>query len=211
MLLKKIGVIKEMLLPAEFVQGEQEFGGMGNNWRLIHYPRKFKNESPSPVQLIVYYRGSPPLKANGEAFRVMLSQSPKILFEQGDAQDASAVTSMLKNLGAALGSASDNQLVNHKPGLHGPLFYLQKLAVAQVNKRSVLAISGVFHRSGATPDEFQFEGSTNYSHALLFDAAPGNEPCRIEEIVLQADSAELLATYMPLLDRALNTVRWADR
>ncbi len=211
MLLKKVGVIKDMLLPAEFVQGEHQFGGMGNNWRLIYYPRKYKDESPSPVQLISYYRGSPPIAAAGEAFRVMLSQPPQILFAQEDGKDASAVTSMVKNLGAALGSASDNQLVNQKQGLHGPIFYLQKLAVAQISKRSVLIVSGVFHRSGATPDEFQFEGSTNYSHALLFDAASGSEPCRIEEIVLQADTAELLGTYLPLLDRALNTVRWADR
>ncbi|GEM_PF-604769 len=211
MLLKKNGVIKDMLLPAEFVQGEQEFGGKGDNWRLIHYPRKFKNETPSPVQLIIYYRGSPPPKAAGDAFRVLVSQAPQVLFDQDDTKDASAVSNMLKNLGQALGSASDNQLVNQKQGLHGALFYLQKLAVGQVNKRSVLTVTGVFHRSGATPDEFQFEGSTNYSQAILFDAAPGSEPCRIEEIVLQADTAELLGTYLPLLDRALNTVRWNDR
>jgi len=209
MLLKKIGVIKDMLLPSEFIQGEQQFGGKGLNWRMSFHPRKFKEESP--VQLILYYRGLPPAKATGDAFRVLLSQAPQVLFNQDDSGDTKAIANILRNLGDALGTSASNQLVNKKTGLQGALFYMQKMAVGQVGKRRVLTITGIFHRSGATPEEFQNESSTNYSHAILFDAAAGNEPCRVEEIILQADSAELLANYLPAFERALQTVRWTDK
>ena len=88
---------------------------------------------------------------------------------------------------------------------------MQKMAVGQVGRRKVLTMTGIFHRSGATPEEFQNESTSNYSHAILYDAAPGSEPCRIEEIILQADTAELLGNYLPAFDRALQTVRWTDK
>lgn len=210
MLLKKIGVIKEMLLPPEFVQGEQEFGGKGNNWRLSYHPRKFK-DTDSGAQIILYYRGKPPYKTAGDAFRVLLTQSPGTLFEQSKDTNTRPIASILKNLSEALGPAADNQLLNHEPpGLSGPLFFMQKIAVAVVNKRKLLALTGVFHGTSVPFEEFEGHPTTSYYHGLLFDSAPGNQPCSIEEIVLQAPTQALLEQYLPSFEKAVASIRWSD-
>jgi hypothetical protein len=210
MLLKKIGVIKDLLLPPEFVQGEQEFGGKGNNWRMSYHPRKFK-ETDSGAQIILYYRGKPPYKTAGDAFRVLLTQSASTLFEHSKDKNTKPIASILKNLGEALGPAADNQLLNHEPpGLNGPLFFMQKMAVSTVNKRKVLVLSGIYHGTSVAESDFEASPLTSYYHGLLFDSAPGNQPCNIEEIVMQAPTQALLEQYMPSFDKAVASIRWND-
>jgi len=209
MLLKKIGAIKELLLPPEFVQGEQEFAGKGQDWRMSYHPRKFKEYDSGP-QIILYYRGRPPLKAPGDAFRVLLTQSPSVLFEESTVKNKKPIANILKNLGEALGPAANNQLVNHEKGLNGPLFLLEKMAVTLVNKRKVLSLTGIYHGSSVKPEEIVGHATTSYYRGLLFDAAPGNQPCQIEEIVLQAPTAELLEQAMPSFEKAIASIRWTD-
>ncbi|CAN5350591.1 hypothetical protein BH11CYA1_BH11CYA1_13490 [soil metagenome] len=210
MLLKKIGVIKELLLPPEFVQGEQEFGGKGNNWRLSYHPRKFK-DTDTGAQIILYFRGKSPYKTAGDAFRVFLAQSPTTLFDSTKDKNTRPISSMLKNLGESLGPAANNQLLNkEEPGLQGPLFFLQKVAVALVNKRKVLALTGIYHASDVSPEAFEGHPLTSYYHGLLFDSAPGSQPCCLEELVMQAPTAALLEQYMPSFEKAVASIRWND-
>ena len=210
MLLKRIGVIKELLLPPEFVQGEQEFGGKGNNWRMSYHPRNFK-DADSGAQIVLYYRGKPPIKTAGDAFRVLLAQSACTLFEHNKDTNTKPIASILKNLSEALGPAADNQLLNHEPpGLNGPIFFMQKMAVKLVNKRKALALTGIFHGTSVAAEEFAGHATTSYYHGLLFDSAQGNQPCAIEEIVLQAPTEALMQQYMPSFDKAVASIRWSD-
>ena len=210
MLLKKIGVIKELLLPPEFVQGEQEFGGKGNNWRMSYHPRKFK-DTDTGAQIILYFRGKPPYKTAGDAFRVFLAQAPKVLFDISKDKNTKPITSILKNLGEALGPAANNQLLNREePGLQGPLFLLQKVAVILVNKRKVMALTGIYHASSVPPDAIEGHAMTSYYHGLLFDSALGSQPCCIEELVMQAPTEALLEQYMPSFEKAVASIRWND-
>jgi hypothetical protein len=209
MLLKKIGVINDILLPPDFVEGEKIFGGMGDNWTLQYHPRL---HSENDLHIAFHYRGSPPLKSAGEAFRVLLSQSPKVLLDENTDKSAfRPVANILKNIGDALGQASDNQLTNHyQTALNAPLFHLLKLEVTQIMRRKVLAITGIFHRGGVRPEDFGADIGTSYFYGLLYDAAPGNQPCRVEELLLSARTPELFEQYMVSFERMLPTVRWND-
>lgn len=209
MLLKNIGVINDILLPPDFVEGEKIFGGMGNNWSLQYHPRL---HSADELSIALYYRGSPPLKTAGDAFRVLLSQTAKILFDENTDKSAHRpIANMLKNVGDAIGGVADNQLTNHyQAALSAPKFYLQKLEVALLMRRKILAVSGIFHRGGARIEEFAGDPATSYFHGLYYDAAPGNQLCRVEELTLTASTQELFEQYMVSFERMLPTVRWND-
>ena len=96
----------------------------------------------------------------------------------------------------------DNQISNKNIGSFGPKFFLQEIAVREINGRKLMDVLGYFHG----PDlEVQ-----NHFRGLLIDANPndGNR-CRIEELIFQADTDELFKKYADDFEVAANSIQWA--
>lgn len=191
---EKLGVIKTMRLPDDFARGEERTGGMGQNWRKIFHPKN----NPE-VSITSLYRGSAAFAPSGKAFRILLAESPTVVYSTDDSNHMQAKT-IITSLTDALGNAGDNQLTNSDQGERGPLFFLQRLETLALNGKTALAVYGIFHDSQKTPH--------NYYIGIFLDADPKAKDCRIEEIIFEAQSRELYDQYHKQFEDSLKTIQW---
>lgn len=191
---EKLGVIKTMHLPDNFVKGEERAGGMGNNWRKIFHPA-----NSTDVSITSLYRGSAAFAPSGRTFRTLLAQPSALIYSTENGGLAQAET-IITSLAPALGNAGDNQLTNAETDEQGPLFYLQRMETVELNHRRVLAVYGIFHNSEKVPH--------NYYVGIFIDANPKAKECRIEEIIFEAQSRELYDQYHTQFEDSIKTIQW---
>jgi hypothetical protein len=189
------GAIKTLVLPENFVLAEEEYGGMGFNWRRQYVPK-----GETQIEITSFYRGRPAAEIDSEAFRTELAKPQHEIFTQGktDPKDAEA---SLSELWGALGNAGNNQITNEDTGISGPRFYLESARTLDVQGRRVLVVGGYFH--GVDGDLH------NWYCGIFIDGSPEEDCSQIEELVFQADTKELYDKYFPEFWKALDTIEWS--
>lgn len=213
MKLQNIGVIRQFELPSGFVRGEQLRGAIGNSWRLSFHP-----ENNDAVEIIAFQRGLPLCAEDSTAFRQLLRRGGGQIIGP-DLAVADEPVALLHQLGQTLGNAANNQLVNQAEGLRGPAFQLAALEAREIGERTVLVLTGRFHRTGAKLEAIadldderarKADGSVYYQ-GLFMDGSSWHRPCQVEELLLQADTYKLFAQYQPLFAEAVGTMLWQEK
>lgn len=192
---EKLGVIRTMHLPDDFVKGEERAGGMGNNWRKTFHPK-----DKSDVSITSLYRGSAAFAPSGRAFRALLAQPSALIYSPDNNSHPQAKT-IISSIAPALGNVGDNQITNLETNERSPEFYLQRLETLELNQRRVLVIYGIFHDINKKPH--------NYYIGVFIDAEPKAKECRIEEVIFEAQTRELYEQYHGLFEDSIKTIEWA--
>ena len=113
------------------------------------------------------------------------------------------LSQIIEQLGACLGNAYNNQIVNHRNGNVGPRFYLKQLQVRQLGDKNVLCVSGHFHDYGGMP-ESSYMG-------IFVDATPAdNEHCQIHEIIFEAPDEWQFRKHLPMFLNCVESVKWSS-
>lgn len=194
MLTVQKGAIKKFTLPDGFVLGEEEYGGMGYNWR-----RRYVPGANNEVAIISYYRGSEEPASDGEVFRHLLSKPPHLIYREGET-DRQAALSTLYNLAPIIGGAGNNNLVNQRTGLSGPRFHLEIMRTLKLGGRTVLEVAGWFH--GASGELH------NYYDGILFDGDSASAGVAVEELLFEAQTKQLFDRYWPAFLESLKSIEW---
>ncbi|MBX9693324.1 MAG: hypothetical protein K2Z81_13130, partial [Cyanobacteria bacterium] len=136
------GEIAKITMPSGFIRGQESHGGMGNNWNI-----PFSPPDGSPVEIALFYRGSPETSIDTTVFRDILSQNPHVVFEQESPQSAIApeMAKVVTDIRHFLGNAGNNQITNQEEGIGGPRFFLERIETIDLNGRPVLGVHGFFH------------------------------------------------------------------
>ena len=194
---KTRGAVKKISLPERFVVDRRVDGGMGDNWESCFHPL-----DQSGVSIFLYYRGRPISGEDAEAFRSLLERQPHEIFSLSSAPfpSAAAVTLFLQ-LAEALGNAGNNQLINREGGIRGPRFFLEQAETFDLRGRRVLCVRGHFHGPDREPH--------NYFCGIFFDSATYDKDCRVEELILQAETESLFDQYYPLFRQSIETIEWS--
>lgn len=193
------GAIKGMELPSRFEKGEEELGGMGNNWTIPYHPPGRKD-----VELTFHYRGTPETGISATGCKLLLEKKPHFIFKRPEKafKIRESVNNTLEALAPILGNAGDNQVTNTNTGMRGPRFNVDKVETIDVNGKTVIAVNGFFHSYKAL-DDLQ-----TFYYGIFYDATPESIDAQIEEFFYQAETKKAFTEFWEDFYRALNTIVW---
>jgi hypothetical protein len=200
------GIVAELTLPEEFKLGREFEGGTGSSWlKSCHL------NSNEAILISLFYRGTRIPARDAGTFRRVL-ETPAMFINNsdndGDADETelsnqSTAQQIVAGLGACLGNAYNNQIINNRNGNVGPRFYLNQMEVREVVGKNVLSVSGYFHDYGGMPESSYI--------GLFVDASPAdNDYCQIQEIIFEAPDEWQFKKHLPTFLNCLGGIKWAS-
>ncbi len=188
--------IKSLKLPAGWAECK---AGSGFATRIV---RSFTPPGSSDVKMEFFYRGLPVSDAAGKAFRKVLKQAPKTVFDHNNSnKPTKAEVQLICDLEEVLGNIGNNQISNTETGPSGPPFLLERLDALLWNDKPLLAGRGWFINPETGERRYAFCG-------FFIDANPNQAACSVEEIYLEADKEDLYAQCMPQFEECLRSIEW---